>query len=365
MKLFDKEEVNTSRQYSMDLMKVISIVFMIFIHTLEIANVDLSNGIGYFLDSISGAQFAAPVFMFCMGAGIAYSRNQDPAYMLKRGTNIFILGWTLNLLRVIPYLVLYLLWDDPSLLNDDVIAQAVNLDILQFAGLAFILFGLLKKAGSMVLLFCAGLAMSVAGSFLRMIDTGNSLANVVLGMFAGTEGDNINAAFPLLNWFIFVVVGYLFGRLIRRCTNMTRLFLFVTPVSTAIVFGYMAYAMPRGIGMYNFENELLFYHMNTLDAFICVMTALHLMGVCYFIVKLLPEAAINVCKNISTNLNDIYLAQWVIIHWVVGFFVNGIFKADPSMGVTLLISTAITIASIFAGDLISKRRKKKLQKRAQ
>lgn len=61
----------------MDLMKVISIVFMIFIHTFEIGNIDLSHGIGYFLDSISGAQYAAPVFMFCMGGGIAYSRNQD------------------------------------------------------------------------------------------------------------------------------------------------------------------------------------------------------------------------------------------------------------------------------------------------
>ena len=76
----------------MDLMKVILIVTMIFVHTLEIGNADLSKGIGYFPDSVSGAQFAAPVFMFCMGAGIAYSRNQDTSYLIKRGANIFILG---------------------------------------------------------------------------------------------------------------------------------------------------------------------------------------------------------------------------------------------------------------------------------
>ena len=52
------------RQFSVDLAKVFSIIFMIFIHTFDIANADLSHGVGYFLDSISGAQYSAPVFMF-------------------------------------------------------------------------------------------------------------------------------------------------------------------------------------------------------------------------------------------------------------------------------------------------------------
>lgn len=265
-------------------------------------------------------------------------------------------------MRLIPYLVLYLIRKDPSLLSEKIVTEAINLDILQFAGLAFILFALLKKSGGTALLVIAALAMSAAGSFIRMIDTGNTLANVAFGMIIGTTGDNIQSAFPLFNWFIFVAAGYLFGRLIRRCTNMTRLSLFIAPVTSAIVFGYMAYAVPRGIGMYNYENELLFYHMNTFDAAICIMSALQLMSICYFIVKRLPEAAVGICKNISTNLNDIYLAQWVIIHWAVGFVMTGIFRYEPSTGVILLVSSAITVASVFAGDILTKRRKKKLKK---
>ena len=139
-----------------------------------------------------------------------------------------------------------------------------------------------------------------------------------------------------------------------------RLFLFVAPLSSLIVFGYMAYALPRGIGIYNYENELLFFHMNTRDAAICILSALQLISVCYFIVKILPKSVINICKNIGSNLNDIYLSQWIIIHWVVGFIMLGILKADPSASLTLLVSIAITVVSVFAGDLLSKRRKKKL-----
>lgn len=246
-------------------------------------------------------------------------------------------------------------------MRENIILETINLEILQFAGFAFILFGLIKKAGSTLLLAGTALAMSVAGCFLRMIDTGNTLANVVIGMFEGTTGEIIQSVFPLLNWFIFVVAGYLFGKLIRRCPNMTRLFLFIAPISSAIVFGYMAYAVPRGIGMYNYDNELLFFHMNISDAAICLLSALQLISICYFIVKQLPGPVINKCKKIASNLNDIYLAQWVIIHWVVGFALKGIFNIDLTTGVTLLISTAITIASVIVGEIAGNRRKKRIK----
>ena len=63
----------------------------------------------------------------------------------------------------------------------------------------------------------------------------------------------------------------------------------------------------------------------------------------------------------ASNLNDIYLAQWIIIHWVVGFALKGIFDTDLTTGVTLLITTAITAASVIAGYFMGKRRKKALE----
>ena len=95
--------------------------------------------------------------------------------------------------------------------------------------------------------------------------------------------------------------------------------------------------------------------------FLCLLSALQLISICYFIVKLLPEPVINKCKTMASNLNDIYLAQWIIIHWVVGFALKGIFDTDLTTGVTLLITTAITAASVIAGYFMGKRRKKALE----
>lgn len=47
--------------------------------------------------------------------------------------------------------------------------------------------------------------------------------------------------------------------------------------------------------------------------------------------------------------------------WVVGFSLKGIFNIDLTTGVTLLISTAITIASVIVGEIAGNRRKKRIK----
>ena len=346
----------------MDLTKVFAIIFMVFIHTLVVASVNLSSGIGYVFDSILGAQFAAPVFMFCMGAGIAYSRKNDTKSLIKRGIYIFILGFVLNILRAIPDLVLYFITKSMDYLQSEVIGDLIGLDILQFAGLALILFALLKKSKSMALMIGVPLILSLLGSYFRMIDTGNTALNTVLGLFIGTKCEMVIARFPLFNWFIFVVAGYLFAIVIRRCTNLTKFYIYALTISFVIVMTYMTLNIPAGIGMYN-ENELYFYHMGITDAFISIMSAILLISVCYFITKLLPKGVINVIKNVSTNVNIIYFVQWIVIIWVVAVFIHAISKTKLSINSALLIGAAITVVSIALGCLIGNLIKKLKQRK--
>ena len=78
--LFFDKEVNTGRQMQVDMAKMFAIFFMVIIHTFEGGDADMETGLGYFFDSIAGAQFGAPVFMIVSG------RYHHPAALHRLGT---------------------------------------------------------------------------------------------------------------------------------------------------------------------------------------------------------------------------------------------------------------------------------------
>ena len=94
--VFNREKVNTGRQYNLDLLKTLAIVAMIICHTVTIlsgARTDYESEFGYwFADVFLGSYLAvAHAFMFCMGVGFVYSRNKEPKVLLVRGIKIYIM----------------------------------------------------------------------------------------------------------------------------------------------------------------------------------------------------------------------------------------------------------------------------------
>jgi uncharacterized membrane protein len=80
-KLFSNESVNSGRQVELDLAKCFAILFMILLHCLMVSSGfanDISSSMQRGIGQLLGAPFSAPVFMFTMGVGTVYSRNQDP-----------------------------------------------------------------------------------------------------------------------------------------------------------------------------------------------------------------------------------------------------------------------------------------------
>lgn len=77
--LFNSEKVNTERQLELDIAKALSIIFMVFVHCIiicEYLNYSLSDAYTIIVQYILGGPCAAPVFMFCMGVGIIYSKKK-------------------------------------------------------------------------------------------------------------------------------------------------------------------------------------------------------------------------------------------------------------------------------------------------
>ena len=88
----NKEVVNVGRQKELDWAKSFAIVAMICVHVYEqISVVDTevvpTDAFRIILEFVAGP-LAAPLFMFCMGVGIMYSKNTAPAQMVKRAFNL-------------------------------------------------------------------------------------------------------------------------------------------------------------------------------------------------------------------------------------------------------------------------------------
>ncbi|WP_458404220.1 heparan-alpha-glucosaminide N-acetyltransferase domain-containing protein [Methanobrevibacter sp.] len=102
--LFLNKKVNTGRQMELDIAKAFSIIFMIFLHVLMVVGGfenTVSPTYNFIIGQVLGRPCAAPVFMFCMGVGIIYSRHSQWDSMIKRGVKLYLLGILVNIFEFI------------------------------------------------------------------------------------------------------------------------------------------------------------------------------------------------------------------------------------------------------------------------
>ena len=165
--MFSKEKVNLGRQPELDLLKAFTVAFsMILIHVFDWDTTMFDPGFVMKLISKVGAGiWGAPVFMFAMGMGLKYGHRQTPGEAAWRGLKLLAFGQMLNLCR---YAIPFGLGAAMGIRYTGAY-QMLNfsVDIMQFAGLAFLLTALTWKLGMrswQTLLLALG--MSVAGSLL-------------------------------------------------------------------------------------------------------------------------------------------------------------------------------------------------------
>jgi len=344
--LFSNQRINSGRQAELDLAKCSAIFFMIFLHcyfAMSYFKYDISLFLERGIAQLVGGPFAAPVFMFTMGVGMVYSRNQEPRYLIVRGIKLLQLGFFVNIGEFfVPYFL------TGNLMNDWKRFPIANglllfcIDILAFAGMAFMLTGILKKlkvsARGIVIV---ALILSIIGSFARFHDFGSNVPNLIAGYFIGTAGGF--TAFPLFNWFIFPAAGLFFGEYYMRCTDKKKLLRF-WPAGLVISVAYfvISWFLPKG-----FLSEMhLYWFMTTIDAMFCLMCVYGVIGACLLISKHLPDGAIKFFSKASSNLNTIYVIQWFIIpitYVLIVYFNRDIVFGDASLIIIALLEMAASV----------------------
>lgn len=347
MTLFSKEEINTGRQWSFDAAKTVAIFFMVLVHTYIYiyGEENMDYGFMYCLNNIYGGVMAAPVFMFCMGAGVAYSRNTEGGVMFRRGVKLLVAGYLLDVVRCLPQL---LLWEEGyGRSHAEAFLEELNLfDILQFAGMAFMLFAVLRwLKASPVAILLTGIALSVVGSVIREVDMGSTWLNLLCYPFVGIHVGYIWTSFPLANWFIFVASGYWFGNLVRRCNDLDRLYAVLTPIA-GVIFGVGLTGMVTyAYGMFSESSDDFFYYLTPIDSLVCIASALLVAGIGHFLMPHEPLAVQREVKQISTDVTRIYLIHWIFVSYVVGGLLVGVLRLHVSQSLTMAISLVILCVS--------------------
>lgn len=352
-KIFSKETVNSGRQPELDLARAVIIFCLALIHcTIECTPEDrLAYGIPFLFDSVIGGPISAPMFMFVMGVGMTYTKRHTPKDYIYRGIKIGITGYALNVCRfLLPFLAGYLITGDYGKYIDPLPYRVLGNDILQFAALAMLLIALfvrIRLSNAAMLLICIG--MSVLGTVLNGADVGTPLGNIFLGYLIGTEdaAGKVFSDFPLLNWLIIPVSGYVFGEQLHYVKNKKLFYGLLSMTGILVCVLYLPFGIRYRWGMFG-EGQNCYYHLITTDALVSLAITIGAIGIYYAAVPRIPQKFLACIGEISRNVNVVYCIHWVFVMVstnVVLYIWRG--TQELSVSATLLLGTCISIVSIF------------------
>ena len=334
------DKPNRGRQPELDLAKFIAIFLMIACHC-GIYFFEEGTKVYHVFDRIGG-EFAAPVFMVCMGIGGVFSQHNQPKQLIARGVKLMLSGYLLNFVRgTLPISILLLL--GASDLPIGIAASFYMIDILPFAGLAMILMGLFKKWKiEPFYQMMIGLLMAGAGEILAGVSTGYEWIDAICGLVWGT---NDWACFPLLNWFIFPAAGVFFGEILMHCNDKKKLYIRLLPIGAIGV----ALSYYQSITDYNAYYPLgYYYYMGIKNVVYGLCYPMFLFALCYFISEKYNLGENRFVTFCSRNLNTIYCISWVLILWTAcaGFYLSGGQRVGQISGIAFtLLTVAVFVFS--------------------
>lgn len=319
--MFSNEKINTGRQLELDVARGLAVLFMIFIHSqLLFANTDvIDSSFGSFNDFV-GMVPSAPMFMFLLGVGINYTRKNDPKIFFKRGLILILSGYLLNILKgFIPSIIKAYIYIDISYMYEGIV-ELMYVDILQFSGLAMIMFGFFKKINAKPLttgIFAIGFA--ILNIFMLNITVDNFWLSSITGLIWGTSHSSY---FPFLTWSFYPIAGYIFGSFLIRCNNKKKFYVICLLLSFIIFFGgsflfnwYME--IPNGM----LTDEGYYHHILTDNVTFCGLVILEI-SLISFITPFIPKFLEKIIARWSKNVTSIFFIHWIILSWSTLFIAN-------------------------------------------
>ena len=216
----------SGRVRAFDLARGLAVFFMILVHVLWHwgAPATWATPLGLAI-SFAGGPTAAPVFMFLMGASLAFSSRTGFRPLAARGLWLVFLGYLLNVLRgVIPATL--------GLASGVVSAEQIapftpqwlltTVDIHHMAGLSLIAIAALRTRSRPGAIWLAlGGALVLLAPWLRTVAFGTPLLD---GPLAPILGSAPNVYYAVVPWLVYPLAGAVFGRIVARAPDRAAVF---------------------------------------------------------------------------------------------------------------------------------------------
>jgi uncharacterized membrane protein len=327
-----------------DLARGLAVVFMIGVHVLWHwgAPETWTSPIGQVI-SFLGGPTAAPVFMFLMGASLAFSSRSSFGSLVVRGLWLVWLGYLLNVLRgVLPaYLGL-----SAGVVTPEQIAPftlpwlLTTVDVHHMAGLSLVfiaLLGLLARPGWAWLV--AGAAVVLAGPFIRGLEFGTPLLD---GPLTPILGGAPNVYYAVVPWIAYPLVGAVFGTVVARSADRPRVFRWGALLGVALC--------AAGVGLFVVSPPAFdvdtYWRMPPSFFVAIVGLVLVWLWACDLIVRhVRANRAFDFLYGWSANVIAIYFTHWLVVGWGVGVFG---FRSQPLEGALVGIVVAIVATALLA-----------------
>lgn len=339
--------MNKKRQLEIDIVKGLAIFFMFLVHCYEDYGADSIQQQGFLSHLIFflGGPLAAPVFMFCMGIGMNYTRKQSSKEFLKHGLSLFIIGYLLNFVRdFIPYTIQGYIHHDSSL-SQTAWDYLLCTDVLPFAGLAYIFMGFFKKLklkDYWLFLFYA--ICAITNVLLSPI----KIENRALASLTGLLWSSWDCTwFPFLSWIAFPIAGYLFGKQLVNQQNTDEFYKKVLTWSGLPFFPLLIvmYGLKINCGALDGFFDINYFHMNWFGNIMILDVVILWICFWHFASDNLPNIMKHTLTRWSKQINTMYIVQWIFIGYgnlVFGYFEHSLIEVLLLFVFTLAASDLLT-----------------------
>jgi uncharacterized membrane protein len=348
--ILSKQPVNTKRQVEADIARGLAVFFMILVHvTGDLSSSAASDTLFGKIIDFFGTIPAAPVFMFLMGIGFVYSRNQKPANLFKRGFIIFAGGYILNFFRGLL----------PLFIGSKMGYYSLNVggtpwyyflvegDILHFAGIAMMFTALLKKLGIKEFYYpLIAIAIAAATSFAAGLSSGIGFLDIFIMTIFGKYGYVFHPFFP---WMVYPLMGSFFGWMLMRTENKNKFY--IKAVSLSFLFGIpalMYYKMhpdiDLGIVIGDINN---YYQHGILSNLLFVPFVVIWLSIWHTAASVIPEVVKNKLYFWSKAVTTVYVVHWLIVGWSEFLFVEELSLTNTLLAMFIIVFFTDRITDLY------------------
>lgn len=303
----------------LDLARGLAAIFMVCTHVVSINTKTqiAEHSIFGRVITLLGEAPAAPVFMVVMGILYAYKKEHQFTHDIKRSFSLFAKGYYLNLLRLAVPFTLFLFYmpfdtsePDDKLTNfaDDIISNLLVVDILQVAGLSYLIMAIVNKLQlNDVCITLLILLVLVYSPFIWGLGTYVPFWGRLLEPLWGINGEMVS--FPLFPWVIYPLIGMILG---RRYSNPLTL----TTQAMGYQFGFGV--LLSFIGILISKTNISFHfgdywRTGPGGLILYIGFIMQWLALMFFVSPYLHKGFLNVISFISTHITNFYIVQWVII----------------------------------------------------